>query len=335
MGFTGAQPLLDLTQYLKGTEKEGCFTPFVEADITLRTDPQAVWAACKTVVVLAYPLPLTSKSQPNEGVLARSSVGEDYHHVLHSRLDKLLQKLREINWPSEQIQLQVDTGPLNERGFALRSGLGWAGRNQQLIVPGVGSFVALALVFLDQELPPDEPMDNLCGTCQKCIQSCPAQVLGKEHFVATQCLSFLTQSKERLSDGQAKSLGQRLFGCDTCQEACPHNQGFLRREEEAQNKVQRQSYNRTEGVSYSDEATCLRRGADLYEVLNLTKAQFNERFRWTAAGWRGKGILQRNAYRIMENLQDERRIAWLNENKDNQTLPLVLRQELMGKNKDR
>lgn len=281
------------------------------------------------MVVLAYPLPLTSQPQANEGVVAHSAVGEDYHRVLRSRLDKLLQKLSEAGWPSEQVHFQVDTGPLNERGFALRSGLGWAGRNQQLIIPRVGSFVALALVLLDQELPPDEPMENQCGTCQKCLQACPAQILGKQYFIATQCLSYLTQSKEGLTDEQTKSLGQRLFGCDTCQEVCPHNQSFLRREEEGMAKAEGQSHK-----SNSDETERLSRGVDLYEVLTLTKAQFNERFRGTATGWRGKGILQRNAYRIMENLQDERRILWLNENRDKETLPLLLREELIQKNKE-
>lgn len=302
----------ELAHYLEKANQEGYFTPFVEKDITLRTAPQAVWPECKTVVVLAYPLPLTSRPQEQEGILARSSVGEDYHNVLKTKLEKLGQELIEEGWPSEQIRYQVDTGSLNERGLAIRAGLGWSGCNQQLILPGIGSFVALALVLLDQEMPPDSLLENQCGNCRRCIEACPAHILGKEHFGASQCLSYLTQSKERLSDEQAKSLGQRLFGCDTCQEACPHNQGFLRREE-------------------SGEAKSLSRGVDLYDVLTLTKAQFIERFRGTAAGWRGKGILQRNAYRVMENLQDERRMDWLKENIKKESLPLVLRQELMSK----
>lgn len=298
VGFTGAQPLKELALYLEESINEGYVTPFVPTDITLRTNPQAVWPECKTVAVLAYPLPLTAQPQANEAVLSRSAVGEDYHRVLRIKLEELSQKLLEAGWPSNNIRLQVDTGPLNERGFALRSGVGWLGNNQQLIIPGVGSFVALALLLLDQELPPDEPIANLCGTCQNCIRACPARLLGKKYFNASQCLSYLTQTKERLTGKQAESLGRRLFGCDTCQEVCPHNQGVIRREEETKTK-----------------AEVMSRGVDPYQVLIMTKAEFNERFRKTAAGWRGKGILQRNAYRIMENLQDERRISWLKENK--------------------
>ncbi|WP_414647948.1 tRNA epoxyqueuosine(34) reductase QueG [Desulfitobacterium sp.] len=354
IGFTGGQPLTELAHYLEDREQEGYSTPFVEANVTLRTDPQAVWAECKTVVVLAYPLPTTSRPKEKEGVIARSAVGEDYHRVLRVRLEELVQKLMEADWPSQPPHFQVDTGPLNERGFAMRSGLGWAGRNQQLILPVVGSFVTLALLLLDQELPQDEPLFNQCGTCQNCIQACPAQVLGKEHFAANQCISYLTQSKESLTDEQGKSIGQRLFGCDSCQEACPHNQGFIRREEGG-------VYSESEGENRSEIGSCCRsgnenewnknkseskndrdrnngvspgRGVDLYEVLTLTKAKFNEQFRMTAAGWRGKAVLQRNAYRIMENLQDERRIPWLKENKENEALPLLLRAELTRGNKE-
>lgn len=321
MRFTGAQPLTDLADYLRKRENEGYATPFAEANIDLRTNPKAVWPQCQTIGVLAYPLPFTFKPKEGEGVIARSAVGEDYHNAVRVRMEELIRKLVEAGWPSEPPRFQADTGPLNERGFAMRSGLGWAGRNQQLIVPGVGSFVVLALLLLDQELPPDEPLANQCGSCQKCIQACPAQLLGDKPFAADQCLSYLTQSKDVLTEKQGKSLGNRLFGCDTCQESCPHNQTFLKLEGEI--KANLHDYND------GNETRGLSRGIDLLEMLTLTKDQFNKHFRRTAAGWRGKGILQRNAYRVMDNLQDERRISWLKENKDNKTLPLVLREELM------
>lgn len=328
MRFTGAQPLTELADYLRKRENEGYATPFAETHVDLRTNPKAVWPPCQTIGVLAYPLPLTSEQKEGEGVIARSAVGEDYHNAVRVQMEELIRKLVQAGWPSEPPRFQVDTGPLNERGFAIRSGLGWAGRNQQLIIPGVGSFVVLALLLLDQELPPDEPVPNQCGSCQKCIHACPAQLLGDKPFVADQCLSYLTQSKDILTERQGKSLGNRLFGCDTCQEACPHNQMFLKLEAEIKANSQGQNGN-------GNDLRGLSRGIDLMEMLTLTKAQFDKYFRSTAAGWRGKGILQRNAYRVMDNFQDERRISWLKENKDNKTLPLVLREELMRFYEDR
>lgn len=330
--FTEARPLTDLADYLEKCEGAGYSTPFVETSIALRTNPKAVWQRCQTVGVLAYSLPLTSKPKKGEGVIARSAVGEDYHRVVRSRMEELVQKIVKGGWSSEPPRFQVDTGSLNERGFAIRSGLGWAGRNQQLIIPGVGSFAALALILFDQELPTDKPLANQCGTCQKCIQACPAQLLGEKPFAADQCLSYLTQSKESLTEKQGKSIGHRLFGCDSCQEACPHNKMHLRQEEELEAKSDERSV-RQDRNGLESGRIC--RGVDLMEMLTLTKPRFNERFRNTAAGWRGKGILQRNAYQVMENLQDERRISWLKENKDNETLPLVLRKELMKFYEDR
>lgn len=329
--FTEAKPLTDLADYLENREKAGSSTPFVETSIDLRTDPTAVWQQCQTVGVLAYPLPLTTKPKEGEGVIARSAVGEDYHRVVRLRMEELVQNVAKGGWPSELPRFQVDTGSLNERGFAIRSGLGWAGRNQQLIIPGVGSFVALALMLLDQKLPTDMPLANQCGACQKCLQACPAHLLGDKPFSADQCLSYLTQSKENLNEEKRKSLGNRLFGCDSCQEACPHNQMYLRQEEIDSNLNERNVYQDQSSLEFER----IHRGIDLMEILTLTKAQFNDRFRNTAAGWRGKGILQRNAFRVMENLQDERRISWLKEYKGNETLPLVLRKELMRLYEDR
>lgn len=306
IGFTSAAPLNALAKHLKERDEAGYNTPFEESNFLQRTEPQAIWASCQTVVVLAYPLPLTSEAGEEAGILSRSAVGDDYHRVVQGRMEEFGQKVTEAGWPSETPRVQVDTGPLNERAFAIRSGLGWAGRNQQIIIPGVGSFVTLALLLLDQVLPPDEPLANECGTCRNCIQVCPAQILGKENFIANQCVSYLTQSKEALTDEQGKRLGRRLFGCDVCQEACPHNRTYLK----------------------CEDTPFPSRGVDLYDVLTLTKAGFNDRFRSTAAGWRGKGVLQRNAYRIMENLKDVRRIQWINENKDNNKLSPLLYDEL-------
>jgi epoxyqueuosine reductase len=210
--------------------------------------------------------------------------------------------MENAGWQYERPRLQVDTGPLNERAFALKAEIGWIGRNQQLIIPEVGSFVSLALLLLDQELMQvgmqvgtvihlhQMPRGNQCGGCRKCVEACPAQILGKAEFAANQCLSYLTQSKEVLSKEQVARLDKRLFGCDTCQEVCPHNQSWLKKEE-------------------SSEST-LTRGEDLWRVLNLTKSEFNQRFKSTAAGWRGKGILQRNAYLALKKFEASRLYEW-------------------------
>jgi epoxyqueuosine reductase len=289
-GFTDAKPIEGLEALLEKRKEAGYYTSFEEKEWLLRVNPKAVWESCKTVVVLAYPLPYTGKPEENEGIFARSAVGEDYHRVVTRAIEELIARMVNAGWNYSRPRFQVDTGSLNERAFAVRAGIGWVGRNQQLIIPQKGSFVSLALMLLDQKIPEDSPIENQCGACQKCIETCPAQIIGKNNFEANQCLSYLTQTKEVLSQEQVNRLGSRLFGCDTCQEACPHNYAWLQRE--------------------AAEGSEIRRGADLWEVLELSKRDFNEKFKTTAAGWRGKGILQRNAYLALMKSEDPKLKSW-------------------------
>lgn len=321
VGFTRAQTNCELEAYLKERYDKGLNTPFESINHRLRCDPQAVWTECQTVVALAYPLPFSRPVEKKQGILARSAVGYDYHRIVGEQLKLLSQKILENGWKSAPPKIQVDTGPLNERAFAEQAGIGWLGRNQQLIVPNYGSFVSLGLLLLDQSLPPDQKLSERCGGCQNCVQACPAQILGDQPFAAKDCLSYLTQSKEVLTAEQIDKLGGRLFGCDTCQEICPHNVIHLKKESE-KTPVDPVDFS----LSIVDvENTSLRRGVDLMEILNLTKREFGEYYRTTAAGWRGKSILQRNAFFALVSAGDSRLNNWLSEHKNVTDLPPILR----------
>ena len=306
LGFTTAQPIDSLAQLLQARSTQGLATPFEVKEVEQRINPKAGWQACQSVVALVYPLPYSSCPQEGEGVLSRSAVGEDYHQVLNQKIHSLVEIMVSNGWPGT-VRRQVDTGPLVERAFAMRAGVGWIGRNQQLIIPGYGSFVALALLLLDQELEPDHLLiTDHCGTCQICVQACPAQILGNDPFGAKHCISYLTQSKEVLTLEESKRLGLRLFGCDTCQEVCPHNEKRIQKEQA------------------SSSSSSLQRGVDLMEILNLTKGEFQRRFKATAAGWRGKGVLQRNAFIALRNGQDGRYEPWLLERKKDKSVPPII-----------
>ncbi len=310
IGFTTAQPIESLAQLLQTRSTQGLATPFEVTEIELRINPKAGWQACQSVVALVYPLPYSAFPVEGEGILSRSAVGADYHDVLNQKINSLVEIMASNGWPGTT-RRQVDTGPLVERAFAIRAGVGWIGRNQQLIVPGYGSFVALALLLLDQELEPDYPhIPEQCGTCERCVQACPAQVLGKDLFAAKHCVSYLTQSKEVLTPEEGKRLGLRIFGCDTCQEVCPHNQKRLEAEQT---------------ISSALTTSSLRRGVDLMETLSLTKGEFQRSFKTTSAGWRGKGVLQRNAFLALCNLQDGRSIRWLAERATDQSVPPIIK----------
>ncbi|CAA7602284.1 Epoxyqueuosine reductase QueG [Acididesulfobacillus acetoxydans] len=410
VGFAKAERRADLEGVLLRRERLGLVTPFVRASLRQRTDPREVWPECRTVMVLAYPFPLSLPPLQGEGVIARSAVGEDYHAVLRKKLAALEQLLRAAGWPGREIRQQVDTGPLVERFWAVQAGVGWIGRNQQLIVPGVGSFLALALLLLDRELAPNTPVPAGCGECGLCLEACPAQILGQPDFRADRCLSYLTQTKEVLSGREASLLGNRIFGCDTCQEVCPHNRLRLRQEASLYEEIQTER-RRAAGAQAGDAAqgdpaedvgslkeaaravgirrcavegrgmqpepvpdlgahreptrdagaagdvarnvsikpdsvggvgaqenaardaglrpnpvaaALLFRGVDLFQTLLLTKPAFREKFGWTAAGWRGKGILQRNAFLALKNAQDKRLRHWLAERKQGGAVPPLI-----------
>lgn len=305
IGFTSAEAVDGLAQVLQARIDQGLATPFEGREIEQRIDPKAGWQDCQTVVALAYPLPYTSPPQKGEGVIVRSAVGKDYHRVLRQIINQLVDTMVINGWTGTP-RWQVDTGPLVERAFVVRAGIGWIGRNQQLIIPGYGSFVTLALLLLDREIPADRPILDQCGTCQRCVEACPAQIIGKEPFAAKNCVSYLTQSKEVLTHEECQRLGLRIFGCDTCQEVCPHNQKWM---EEEQADLSPSS---------------LRRGVDLFETLNLTKGEFQQRFQVTAAGWRGKGVLQRNSFLALRNVQDSRYKLWLAERKKDKLVPPII-----------
>ncbi|MFZ3101882.1 MAG: tRNA epoxyqueuosine(34) reductase QueG [Desulfitobacteriaceae bacterium] len=325
VGFTRAQTNYELEIYLKERQDKGLATPFEPLNHRLRCDPKAVWTECQTVVVLAYPLPLSSPPEKNQGILVRSSVGEDYHLSVAQRLKLLIQRIMENGWKSAPPKVQVDTGPLNERALAEQAGIGWLGRNQQLIVPKHGSFVTLSLLLLDQSFPPDPRVTEQCGGCQNCVQACPAQLLGGKPFAARDCLSYLTQSKEVLTAEQSNKLGRRLFGCDTCQEVCPHNFLCLKKESEKASVEPKDwvpenfPLSKVKLLNYE-----LRRGRDLMEILTLTKRGFDQSYRPSAAGWRGKSILQRNAFLALVNADDGRLKKWLSEHKVVNDLPPIL-----------
>lgn len=315
IGITTAQPIEGLASQLQARIDQGLATPFESMDIKSRIDPKVGWTCCATVVALAYPFPYSSSPQEGEGIMARSAVGKDYHHCMNEKIDQLVEIMDSHDWPGTSRQ-QVDTGLLVERAFALRAGIGWVGRNQHLIIPGYGSFVTLGLLLLDQALEPDPPhIPNQCGTCQKCVQACPAQILGKDVFASRHCVSYLTQSKAMLSSQECERIGLRIFGCDTCQEACPHNQKRLDQEQLRLQQPQQR---------VNSSTAPLRRGVDLLETLNLTKGEFQRRFKTTAAGWRGKGVLQRNAFLALRNLDDGQCELWLAEREKDQLVPPII-----------
>lgn len=194
----------------------------------VRLAPSSLVPGASGVICLA-----ASYGAAPPGPIARYARGRDYHKVLKARCRKLMDALGD-RLPGFAGRAFVDAGPVGERHLAAAAGLGWIGRNGCLHVPGLGSYVLLAEIFCNLALPTGGAMSAPCGSCQACRRACPTGALGGDGQVdARKCLSYLTIEHKGPVDGPlTERWGDRIFGCDACQEACPYNQPVLPGDEE-------------------------------------------------------------------------------------------------------
>lgn len=196
---------------------------YMERNRPMRLDPTLLVPGCRTLIVVAlnyYPQRLL----PEEGYqIAYYAYGKDYHRVVKDKLHQLLAYIRTLD-PTTKGRVFCDTAPLLERYWAMQAGLGIIGRNRTLIIPGKGSYFFLGILAIDRELPHDTPMTGDCGNCRRCLEHCPTGALTTEGIDCRRCLSYLTiEHRGPLPEEAARQLGRRIYGCDACQQVCPHN----------------------------------------------------------------------------------------------------------------
>ena len=163
------------------------------------------------------------------GPVARYARGLDYHDVIEAKLRELHRRLEVDAGRSIAGKPYVDTGPLLERDLARRAGLGWFGKNTNLLNPTLGSFFFLGALVLDVELATDDPFEvDRCGTCTRCIDACPTDAItAPRELDARRCISYLTiELKEEIPVEFREAIGELIYGCDICQEVCPFNIKF-------------------------------------------------------------------------------------------------------------
>jgi epoxyqueuosine reductase len=240
-----------------------------------RCDPEKVLPGARSIVVLALnyfqgnaaQAPTQSSGATNRtaatgrtGRVARYAWGDDYHDVIGAKLNRIDDFLRSRGG---QQKSYVDTGPVLERDHAAQAGIGWHGKSTMLIDERLGTWFFIAEILTTLELPPDEPVPDRCGTCDRCIIACPTGAITAPHRLdARRCISYLTiELKTAIPIELRPVLGDRIFGCDDCLDACPWNR-FARTSRES--------------------AFCARRsttGMSLRQYLNLTDAEFRQLFR--------------------------------------------------------
>ncbi len=203
-----------------------------EDSIRRRLDPQEALPGCRTLVMVSLSYAATPEAElagvsagPGRAVVARYADGRDYHLEFEQRLERLASLVHD-HWPSATVRSYVDYGPVLERDHAQRAGLGWVGKNTMLIHPRLGSWTLLGELLTTAEIPPDLPFDaDRCGTCVRCIEACPTgAITGPRELDARLCISYLTiELRGPIPEALRPQIGNRVIGCDICQEVCPWN----------------------------------------------------------------------------------------------------------------
>ena len=191
-----------------------------------RADPRKVLPEARTVISLAmsYYGGEPPPESPLRGRIARYAWGRDYHKRIRKRVLSLGFAVRNFA-PEVRFLAYVDTGPFLDRAWAERSGIGWIGKNTNLIRPEFGSYCFLGALLTDLDLAPTPPARNRCGTCARCIAACPTgAIVAPYQLDASRCISYLTiEHRGAIPMELRPGIGTRIFGCDDCQEACPWN----------------------------------------------------------------------------------------------------------------
>src|SRR6202022_4653845 len=201
-----------------------------EARAHASADPRRATPDARSVIALAFPYPSPSAGEGGgvgsregpRGRIAAYALGRDYHDVLLERMQPLLAMLRERGHVAKTY---VDHGWMLDRAAAARAGLGWLGKNTNLLIPGVGSNVLLAEIVTSAELEPDQPLKKTCGSCDACMRVCPTGALIEPGVLDNRrCISFWTiEHRGVIPIAMRPLIGDWIFGCDLCQEICPVN----------------------------------------------------------------------------------------------------------------
>lgn len=299
IGFTTAAPFLELKNRLRRQQELGYQSGFEESDVEKRTEPLLLLDRAESIIsiAVAYPSKMTDaprgKKGERRGIFARASWGMDYHHVLREKL-QLLETFISEKMPNAHMRSMVDTGELVDRAVAVRAGIGWSGKNCSVITPEFGSYVYLGEMITNIPFAPDVPMEDQCGECTLCLDACPTGALIQGgQLNAQRCIAFLTQTKKAVPEEFRAKIGNRVYGCDTCQTVCPKNKG---------------KYNLHQ-PAFQPEPELAK--PLLLPMLSLSNREFKETYGHMSGSWRGKNPIQRNAILALAHFKDETAVPTL------------------------
>jgi epoxyqueuosine reductase len=190
-----------------------------------RLDPGRLLPGARSAVAVALSHGDGRDDDPTWAPVARYARGRDYHEVMRARLERLAAFLREAAGPGAATRVAVDTSAVLERDLAAAAGLGWIGKNTNLLAPGLGSYFLIGVILTTAALEPDARVADRCGTCSACLEACPTGAFAAPYVLdARRCISYLTiEHRGEIAAELRGALRGWVFGCDICQEVCPWN----------------------------------------------------------------------------------------------------------------
>ncbi len=262
---------------------------YLTRNLDRRADPGTLVPGARSVVCVGLnyrPEPADEEQKGPVGRISCYARGDDYHDVMKSRLFELLEQIKTLS-PATEGRAYVDTGPVLERDYASRSGLGWFGKHTNLIGIRSGSWFFIGELILTTELEPDPPATDHCGTCTKCIDACPTDAILEPYVLdSNRCISYLTiELKGPIPKDLREAVGNWVYGCDVCQDVCP--------------------WNKKQARLTSEPAFRSREGFErpaLHDLLSLDPSAFSTRFRKSPVKRTKRRGLLRNAAVALGNV---------------------------------
>jgi len=276
IGFSECRIYHELSPYFSARKKRGLVNEFEDQDVDKRINPFLYMESGKTIITIAFPY-LYDLEFSNDVNFSKYTLGRDYHVVASDYMDKICKFIRDKGFRAINV---VDANALPERYIAELAGVGFIGKNNTLITQKYGSYVFLGEIITDLVIEPDIPITQKCGNCEICLNACPTKSIVEGELGINNnpniCLSYITQ-KKNIDDYWFDKLGDRLFGCDTCQRACPCNI-----------EIEFSTIEELKPYEYMEKI-------ELEDLITIDNKLFKDKYKITSCGWRGKNIIKRNA----------------------------------------
>lgn len=253
---------------------------YMERNLDKRKDISKILPSAKSVISLGinYYNKSDFSNLPQNGKVSRYAWGKDYHYIIWDKLKILESKIKEIDREFES-KSYIDTGPVMDKIWAVKAGLGWMGKHSNIISRNLGSWIFLADVITNYSFDYNEPISDFCGTCTACIDACPTDAIVENYIVdSNKCISYLTiENKGEISNEFSGKFENWLFGCDICQDVCPWNKKFSRQTKD------------------KEFLEIKNKELPIEEILEMNNEEFKEKFKESPISRAKLSGLQRNA----------------------------------------